>query len=212
MLRIDSNRVFFSSDFHHHHSNICRGETRWEFETEEDMKQATRDFPSLDLMDQTLVDNINRTVERDDILFFLGDWSFGGFERVSEFADRIDCRNIHLILGNHDHHIENNKGGIRERFLSVSHYLEISVDDGSDKTRMVLCHYPFLTWNGQRDGHLHLYGHLHSKGQSVFGSGNSMDVGIDGHPGFRPYSLQEIKQSMRERSLPSSHNELINEI
>jgi calcineurin-like phosphoesterase family protein len=60
-------------------------------------------------MNATLVDNINNKVGENDILIHLGDWSFGGFDKIVEFRERIKCKNIHLVLGNHDHHIEGNK-------------------------------------------------------------------------------------------------------
>jgi len=65
-----------------------------------------------------LVNNINKTVGENDILFCLGDWSFGNYKNgenisnIRKFRDQLICKNIHLILGNHDHHIERNKGDI----------------------------------------------------------------------------------------------------
>jgi calcineurin-like phosphoesterase family protein len=96
-------RVFFISDSHYNHSNICRATSNWG----DDSK--TRDFKSLDHMNSVLVDNINSMVGENDILFHLGDFSFGGFDKIGEFRSRILCKNIHLVLGNHDHHIERNK-------------------------------------------------------------------------------------------------------
>ena len=48
-------------------------------------------------------------MKENDILYHLGDWSFGGLNQIWEFRKRLNCKKIHLILGNHDHHIENNK-------------------------------------------------------------------------------------------------------
>lgn len=97
-------RLFFTSDTHYNHSNICSATTSWA-----KGEGSTRKFDSLEKMNDTLVNNINEVVGENDILFHLGDWSFGGFEKIAEFRDRINCKNIHLILGNHDHHIERNK-------------------------------------------------------------------------------------------------------
>ena len=72
-----------------------------------------RKFDSLQDMNQRLVDNINNMVGEDDILIHLGDWSFGGFDKIEEFRSQINCKNIHLTFGNHDHHIERNKEGIQ---------------------------------------------------------------------------------------------------
>ena len=101
-------KLFFTSDTHYNHKNICRGVTSW---THAD--GHTRDFPTLAKMNDTIVNNINSIVGQDDILIHLGDWSFGGFESISEFYYRLTCQNIYLILGNHDHHIEKNKDDIK---------------------------------------------------------------------------------------------------
>ena len=45
----------------------------------------------------------------EDTLYHLGDWSFGGIENIWNFRKRINCKNIYLVPGNHDHHIKKNK-------------------------------------------------------------------------------------------------------
>ncbi len=65
--------LFFTSDTHYNHSNICRATTKWS-----DADNLTRDFKSLDHMNDTLVNKINELVGENDILIHLGDWSFGG--------------------------------------------------------------------------------------------------------------------------------------
>lgn len=99
-------KVFFTSDTHYNHANICSATTKWDFSKGE---RTFRQFKSLEEMNKTLVSNINKVVGEDDILFHLGDWSFGGIDKIWEFRKQIKCKNIHLITGNHDHHIINNK-------------------------------------------------------------------------------------------------------
>lgn len=106
-------KLFFTSDTHYSHANICSATTSWG-----KGEGNTRKFNSLEQMNNTLVSNINEVVGENDILFHLGDWSFGGFEKTAEFRDRINCKNIHLILGNHDHHIERNKQ-LTDRYYSI---------------------------------------------------------------------------------------------
>ena len=60
-------------------------------------------------MNNAIVNSINSVVREDDILIHLGDWSFGGIEQIWEFRKRIQCKNIYLFLGNHDHFIEQNR-------------------------------------------------------------------------------------------------------
>ena len=83
-------RIFFSSDSHYNHSNICSATSNW------GEGSKTREFKSLDHMNATLVDNINSMVGENDVLFHLGDFSFGGFDKIGEFRSRILCKNIHL--------------------------------------------------------------------------------------------------------------------
>ena len=96
-------KLFFTSDTHYSHANICSATTSWV-----GADNLTRKFKSLDQMNDTLVNNINQVVGENDILIHLGDWSFGGFESIKTFYDRLICKNIHLILGNHDKNIERN--------------------------------------------------------------------------------------------------------
>ena len=106
-IKLEKNqKVFFTSDTHYSHANICSATTKWDFSKGE---RTFREFESLEEMNKTLVDNINKVVGEDDILFHLGDWSFGGIDKIWEFRKQIKCKNIHLITGNHDHHIINDK-------------------------------------------------------------------------------------------------------
>ena len=132
MIKIDKNfkgNVWIFSDPHYNHKNICRGVTNWRLPDGSIPESQTRDYPDLEKMNAAIVNNINEVVMQDDILICLGDWSFGGFESIQDFWDRIVCKNIHLILGNHDHHIENNRGDIQKLFLSVSHYNTLKIDE-----------------------------------------------------------------------------------
>jgi calcineurin-like phosphoesterase family protein len=115
-------RLFFTSDTHYNHSNSCSATTKWT-----NAQRLTREFNSLDHMNDTIVNNINSVVGENDILIHLGDWSFGGFENIEEFRNRLVCKNIHLVLGNHDHHIQRNKEGVQSLFSSVHEYLYLNV-------------------------------------------------------------------------------------
>lgn len=103
MKIVKNQNIWFTSDTHYSHSNICSATSKWK------ASNLTRKFSSLEEMNNTIINNINNKVGEDDILFHLGDWSFGGLDKIFEFRKQIKCKNIHLILGNHDHHIENKK-------------------------------------------------------------------------------------------------------
>lgn len=98
--------IFFTSDTHYNHKNIVRGTSEWEAG---EGPQRTRDFDTLEEHNKALVTSINSVVKEDDILYHLGDWSFGGINSIWEFRKQLNCKEIHLIFGNHDEHIEANK-------------------------------------------------------------------------------------------------------
>lgn len=176
-------------------------------------------------MNSAIVDSINSLVGPDDILYHLGDWSFGGIESIWQFRKRILCKNIHLIPGNHDDHIKKNKllpnvwvahwddgdkffeGGenftscrayAQELFTSINNYLELELDGQT----FVLSHYPIDEWfDMDRKGAIMLHGHVHHTMDAceLNTKYRRMDVGIDWKE-FRPYSLEEIVRIMSKRS------------
>jgi len=206
MLKIEKNNdgtfpeVWIFSDPHYNHSNICRGTTNWRTVEGEIPIEQTRDFTTLEKMNDAILKGINENVGQDDILICLGDWSFGGFEYIEEFRNRIVCKNVHLVLGNHDHHIERNRDDIQNIFTSVSDYETLIIG----KRTFRLFHYPIQSWNGMNNGDIHLHGHVHLPPNRKFGQGKKMDVGMDGHPEFRPYNImREIVPIMDKRDMRS---------
>jgi calcineurin-like phosphoesterase family protein len=188
--------VWITSDTHYSHKNICRGVTNWRTQDGQIPISQTRDFTTIEKMNATIVNNINENVGQDDMLIHLGDWSFGGFEQIREFWDRIICKNVHLVLGNHDHHIENNRDGSQGLFKSVSHYNTLEI--GQFKFRLM--HYPISSWDGLGKGVMHLHGHCHLPNNLKLSKGQRMDVGMDGHTEFRPYNVyREVVPLLRNR-------------
>lgn len=204
--------IWFTSDTHYHHVNICRGASVWP------NKAETRNFDKLSQMNDAIVNAINRHVSHDDTLYHLGDWSFGGVQNVWKFRQRINCQTIHLILGNHDQHIKKNKSLIvseedrvyfdslglyevdihpQDLFTSVQGYLELETDDQI----LVLSHYPMEEWlEMDRKGGVMLHGHCHHKIDNCETNTlyKRMDVGLDWQE-FRPYSFDEIIKTMSKR-------------
>ena len=200
MIKIDKDRkVWLCSDSHYGHKNICRGVTSWRLPDGRIPIEKTRDFDTIEQMNEAIVDGINSVVGQDDVLIHLGDFSFGGFENIQKFRDRIICKEIHLILGNHDTHIENNKGDVQELFTSVNHYTRLLY---KNKT-FVLSHFPISSWDSLNKGHIHLHEHVHLPTNLRFGKGKKMDVGMDGHPTFGVYDMDDIIRIMDKREIAS---------
>ena len=203
-------RLWFTSDTHYNHANICSATTKWTDPV------TCREFVSLEQMNWHLISNINEKVEQDDILFHLGDWSFGGFEQIERFRNQIVCKNIHIITGNHDHHIENNRDGVQSIFSSVNKYLDLNVkwNVGTPlmgEQRFALMHFPIASWDNMARGAIHLHGHVHLPNHLRLATGKAIDVGVDGN-GLEPINMREIISIMKHRpiaklALPKDHHE-----
>jgi len=193
-------KIYWTSDSHFNHVNLVREISNWPG------GKGTRDFKTLNEMNYAIVNGINSTVGPDDILVHLGDWSFGGFESITEFRNRIICKNIILFLGNHDHHIRRNKEGIQNIFTKVVDYdvLDVRVPDGKEtkKYQFVCSHYPIASWDGMGKGVPHLHGHVHLPPHLRLHEGRAMDVGMDGN-NLVPHSLSDILEMMKGR--PNKH-------
>lgn len=205
LIKTPESNIWFTSDTHYGHKNICRGTTRWE-----NAENETRDFQTLDEMNDAIVNNINAVVKQDDILFHLGDWSFGGSCAILEFRNRLVCKNIHLIYGNHDTTIRNSPGYQKE-FASVQDYLELDVRmyTGESQQKLVfqqdfiLMHFPISSWNKMNKGAIHLHGHVHFSPDKRIGKGKLMDVGMDGND-LKPVSILDVMRLMAKQPISSN--------
>jgi calcineurin-like phosphoesterase family protein len=203
-------QIFFTSDTHYNHANICRGTTNWK------STRASRDFDTIPDMNEVIVNNLNDKVGENDILIHLGDWSFGGFDSIREFRERIKCKNIILFFGNHDHHVRNNKNDIKNIFMRTLHYDQLDIRRPSfrgqmDKFSFVCMHFPIASWDNMNAGMIHLHGHVHLPKEQKIHEGRAMDVGVDGND-LTPYSMDEVLELMKDRPtkklvLPSDHHE-----
>ena len=123
-----------------------------------------RPFASVAEMDDRLLAEWNAVVAPDDTVWHLGD-----FARTAALAARWLPRlngTKHLILGNND------PGPQPDGWASVAAYTELTVDGRA----LVLCHYPFRTWNGAHRGALDLHGHSHGRLKPL---PRQFDVGVD---------------------------------
>jgi calcineurin-like phosphoesterase family protein len=184
MIKIDKDRkVFITSDTHYGHKNLCRGVTDWRLPDGGIPISQTRDFDTIEKMNEKIIKTINSIVGEDDVLI----------------RDRILCKEIRLILGNHDTHIENDRYNVQELFTSVSHYTKLMYKNNT----FVLSHYPIQSWDGLNKGHIQLHGHCHLPTNLRFGKGKKMDVGMDGHPTFGIYDMDDIIRIMDKREIMS---------
>lgn len=187
----ETDRIWIFSDPHFGHKNIAIGTSNWEGES----RKGCRDFANPDIMDATIINNINEKVGYDDTLICLGDWTFAGEGKVAEYRSRIVCKNLHLVLGNHDKPIRDSLSH-QAHFTTVRDYLEMNVGEH----HVVMTHYPIESWNRMHRGSFHLFGHQHLPKHLKLKNGKKLDVGLDGND-FEPYSWSEIYNLLKDRAI-----------
>lgn len=177
---------FFTSDHHFGHRAV--------------IEYAKRPFRTVEEMDDQLIRRWNAKVSCGALVYHLGDFCFGSAARVESLLGQLKGR-IFLIRGNHDKVI---RGELVERFEWVRDYHEERMPGGR---KIVLCHYPLLTWNGAHHGSWMLHGHSH--GSLRAGASTRLDVGVDTHPNLEPYSYDEVSALLQRRSYqPVDHHEI----
>jgi calcineurin-like phosphoesterase family protein len=186
---------YFTSDCHYAHDRV--------------RQYSSRPFSSVEEMDETLIENWNKVVKPDDIIYELGDFAFLKLTPMKALLRRLNGRK-QAILGNHDKVIRKNKAELLRDglFESIEDYGELNFG----RQRVILLHYPLRSWHSSHHtpGSIHLHGHCHS---ALAPLGKSVDVGVDSIyvvPGiaanraklpaeYRPYHLDEILSFMKDR-------------
>lgn len=158
-------------------------------------------WSSVSKMDDYLIKKINQYVGKDDVLWHLGDFCSGKGEKIEkiarEYRERINCRNIFLIIGNHDHL------GIKKVFKDSYDYYNLKINS----VNIVLSHYAHAFWNKSHNKSWMLYGHAHGTAEEWLDKNMpgrlSMDVGVDNISKilgeYRPISFNEINKIFLNR-------------
>ena len=149
---------------------------------------------TLSVHDTTMINNINEVVDVNDVIYHLGDFCMGD---GANYRERINCRNIHLIKGNHDNPKDTS---FWKLFDTVK---ELSVIKVAGR-KITICHYPMLGWDGSHYGHWHLHGHCHGGIENFIIEHNlehmkRIDVGIDSHD-YKPWNMDEIAKAMDQKN------------
>ncbi|SEK98398.1 Calcineurin-like phosphoesterase superfamily protein [Sphingomonas palmae] len=137
-----------------------------------------RPFASVAEMDALLVARWNEVIGVDDEVWHLGDVARRASD-VSALLTRLNGTK-HLIRGNNDPDATLTAQG----WASVADYAELE----EDGRKLVLCHYPFRSWNGQGRGAINLHGHSHGRLKPM---PRQFDVGVDARD-FSPVRLADL--------------------
>lgn len=176
--------MFFTSDQHYDHKNIC--------------KYAGRPFSSVEEMNEALIKNHNDIIKKRHHVWFLGDFAFSRIDRIKEILNRLNGYK-NLILGNHDKEIRKYQEYLLKEgfFDGIYDYREIRWE----KQNIVLAHYGHRVWNRSPYGSWMLYGHSHGALPPL---GKSADMGVDSKvisEEYRPYAFEEVRDFMNKREI-----------
>ena len=138
------------------------------------IKYCNRPFSSVEEMNKVMIDRWNEVVGKDDTIYVLGDFIWTK-KLQNEILTALKG-NIIIIPGNHDYKV-------------LSSIKQINWN----QQRIILCHYPLMSWAGSYHGSWHLHGHTHCKIDYpiITNERLAFDVGVDGN-NFYPYSILDI--------------------
>lgn len=178
-MKIQYDKVWFTSDLHFHHRNIC--------------KYCNRPYNSLEEMHEALITNWNSVVKENDTVFLLGDMGFCGYEKLKELLSRLNG-NIILVTGNHDapsvvqHLLDDGILFAASNLCSIT----ITGDDECPNQQLTLCHFPMIDWYDKERGAWMVHGHQHQLPNTPSCSVKHWDVGVDKN-GFTPINFEQLK-------------------
>ena len=182
--------IYFTSDLHFGHSNIMK------------FHPCFRPFSSVEAMDSALIRHWNERVNPCDTVYNVGDLSFHkDMETSISIFNKLNGKHV-LVLGNHDEAIKKHKDELlamkkqdgNALFEEICEYKEITVQQGQDKFRLVLFHYPISEWNRGHHGAIQLYGHIHANIANI--KGKALNVGYDLHG--KILSFEEIYDFVKD--------------
>lgn len=145
------NETFFTADLHLGHANSIR--------------HGNRPYSCVEEMDLDMIKIYNQTVSGSDTVYILGDVFW---KRHLHYLAQLKGKKI-LIKGNHD----KASVDVYKQFTEVHDILGRQING----QYIVMCHYPFRSWNGKCHGSWHLHGHCH--GRLGPNCERIMDVGWD---------------------------------
>lgn len=169
-------KKFYISDIHLYQESV--------------IKESQRPYSSIKEMHDDFIVKWNKKVDKNDIVYIVGDVASPSTER--EIMDVVNILkllkgNKILIIGNHDREsIKNLK--FKKCFMEVKEYARV-YDSGK---KVVMFHYPMESWEGSKKGVIHIHGHIHK--EPIAFKENRYNVGADVQ-GFEPKTLMEIMQN-----------------
>lgn len=177
--------IWFTSDWHLGHAAI--------------IEHCHRPFGSTEEMDETILDNFTDVVKRNDQVYYLGDLAMQ-FKYIDKYFKRFWGRWFYF-RGNHDYGWWNKLlktyDVLPKAWLLDWHDLKTYKFDGQ---RIVLSHFPLVSWDKSTHGAWHLHGHSH--GLLPPTDKLRLDVGVDAWD-YKPVHIDQIREAMAKK--PAHH-------
>jgi calcineurin-like phosphoesterase family protein len=181
--------VFFTADQHFGHASI--------------IQHCRRPFADVAEMDAELIRRWNDRVNRQEIVYHLGDFLLCHSHRAEGYLEQLNGV-IRIVPGGHDHGWLKYMRRVGREFRSRSGepvqilppLAEIKPQLGAEGIAIVVCHYPMLAWEGSHYGSWHLHGHIHGTRNGYHP--RALDVGVDCWD-YQPVSLQEIAEAIFQK-------------
>lgn len=181
--------VKFTSDWHLYHKKI------------QEYCPATRKGDTPEQMTEMILTNISEQSNYGDVIYNIGDVSFGTRQQTLDALRDIQKMGIkhHLILGNHDKRIRDDEV-LQECFESVSDMKAITLG----KQVIIMSHFAYAIWDRKHYGSWHFFGHSHGGYQQ---EGKCMDVGIDSRPtgDMKMWTYDELAEIMKHQPTGRHH-------
>lgn len=155
--------IYFTSDTHFWHKNIIRPD------------YSNRPYNSIEEMNESFIDNWNKTVSNTDTIYHLGDVSFGNRESTGAILKRLNGKKI-LIKGNHD-----KVSRLKDYFDEIHNVLFLG--------EFFLKHIPDFSCYPL----IQLCGHVHTEWKINKTWGFKINVGVDVW-NYTPVSIDQIKE------------------
>lgn len=169
--------IWLTADLHLNHYNILT------FEHDNLQRNGFGHIDTIDAYNKMIISRVNMYVQPHDTLYILGDFAFGGIDKIAPLVSQINGRKI-LIFGNHDKY-----SLIQAKTMGFAEVHESPVYLPGCHGKVILSHYPVLEAYNNPYIALNIHGHLHN---SKLDLPNYLNANIAMNE-YTPISIQTLK-------------------
>ena len=176
-------KIYIISDTHFNHSNI--------------LKYCNRPFKSVEEMNEAIINNWNKLVKKNDLIYHLGDFFLGSKNELKDIVSKLNGT-IYLIRGNHDRLTIKS---YEDSGIKVLKKAPIVLEDFN----VLLSHRP-LPDSMIKDGYINIHGHIHEKkiediyDNTLFSKDKHINASLDVLD-FKPMLLSKLLEKEKRNDL-----------